>query len=199
MEDWNRTIFATINASADPDAMLVATAVAIASYAVFAVPLVLGVLWLWGRPTRRGGLVVTLTAAVMALACNQLIALVWFHPRPFALRIGRTLIPHANDSSFPSDHVTVLVATGLGLWLWARYRSAALVLLILAVPVAWSRVFLGVHFPLDVVGAVATACTGQVFATPSRAWIDRTVMPRLVEPIYRTALSLPIERGWVRP
>jgi undecaprenyl-diphosphatase len=66
-------------------------------------------------------------------------------------------------------------------------------------PVAWSRMFLGVHFPLDMLGAIPVATLGILLMAPLREWVTRTVVPRLAEPLYRRIFALPIGRGWVRP
>ncbi|MEX8493621.1 phosphatase PAP2 family protein [Sphaerotilus sp.] len=60
---------------------------------------------------------------------------------------------HAPDASFPSDHGTVFSAVSLclllaGEWVWG------LAVLMVGMGVAWARVYLGVHFPLDMLGAV---------------------------------------------
>jgi undecaprenyl-diphosphatase len=42
------------------------------------------------------------------LLINQVIILLWQHPRPFVIGLGHTYLAHAADSSFPSDHLTLL-------------------------------------------------------------------------------------------
>jgi len=91
------------------------------------------------------------------------------------------------------------VAAGLGLLVWTHHRCAGLITLALALPVAWSRLFLGVHFPLDMIGAIPVACTGLLVVKPFRAWVDRTLTPCWIEPLYRRVFSIPIHRGWVQP
>ena len=199
MEDWNATIFLALNAPEHPAAGLVMFAVALAQWAIFLVPVLLVVLWLWGDRQSRAGLLLAFFGAELALAFNQIIALLWYHPRPFAVPIGRTLVEHVADSSFPSDHMTFLLAVGLGLLAWTQQRWAGLQVLALAVPVAWSRLFLGVHFPLDMLGAIPIAAIGILLVMPFREWVRWTIVPRLAEPLYRRVFALPIGRGWVRP
>ena len=132
------------------------------------------------------------------LGLNQVTAAIWYHPRPFAVPIGRTLIEHAPDSSFPSDHVTFLIASGLGLLAWTHHRWAGFAILVLSVPVAWARMFLGVHFPLDMVGAIPIGSLGLLISAPFRAWVFDIVCPRYVGRIYQVVFSRPIQRRWVR-
>lgn len=198
METWNRAVFLALNAPERASDMTVKLAMALAQDAIFLVPVLLATLWLWGRAQDRAGLLVTFVGAEIALGFNQIAALLWYHPRPFAVPIGRTLVEHAPDSSFPSDHVTFLVATGLGLVLWTGHRFAALAILALAIPVAWARLYLGIHFPLDMVGALPVAGLGVASVYPFRTWASGILMPRWVEPLYRAIFVLPIRKGWIR-
>lgn len=159
---------------------------------------VAAVLWLWGNPANRTGLLLAFCGAEIALAFNQIIALLWYHPRPFAVSAGHTLVEHVADSSFPSDHVTFIAAIGMGLLAWTHTRWAGSLVLVAAVPVAWSRLFLGVHFPLDMLGAIPVAAAGVLAVAPFRRWTGGKAMPKVVEPIYRRLFALPIGRGWVR-
>lgn len=80
--------------------------------------------------------------------------------------LGHTLIAQAPDASFPSDHGTVFSAVSLclllaGEWMWG------LVVLMVGVCVAWSRVYLGVHFPLDMIGAVGVSLLSYMLVSPA--------------------------------
>jgi len=69
---------------------------------------------------------------------------------------------HAGGYGFPSGHATVTtLLVLLGLWWWTQGRSpssrtAAWVLgAVVMAAVGWDRIYLGVHFPTDVVGGIA--------------------------------------------
>jgi undecaprenyl-diphosphatase len=199
METWNRAVFLALNAPEHPNSGVVSLAIAIAQWTIFLVPLILATLWLWGGREDRSGLLLAFCGAEVALGFNQLAAAVWYHPRPFAVPIGRTLVEHVADSSFPSDHATFLVAVGLGLLAWSHHRWAGFLTLALVVPVAWSRLFLGIHFPLDMLGAIPVACAGLLVVAPFRSWAERTLTSRWIEPLYGRVFLVPIRRGWVEP
>jgi undecaprenyl-diphosphatase len=69
----------------------------------------------------------------------------------------------APEPGFPSDHVTVFRSSACTTLATRRFARSGLLWVGLALLEGWSRVFLGVHFPLDVFGALpvaglATAC-----------------------------------------
>ena len=73
-------------------------------------------------------------------------------PRPYEVVPSAVLRQQpAHGSSFPSSHTAVAFAVALTLIPYLP-RSGAIVALVYASMVAWSRMYLGVHYPLDVIG-----------------------------------------------
>lgn len=181
-------LFLLINASAAASPILVTVAEIIAAQLIYAIPLLLIALWIWGEPERRAGLVATAITAALALSANQLAGMLWYEPRPFMIGLGRTLMAHVPENSFPSDHTTFVLTVGLALIVsraaptWGKIVSAAAAL------IAWARVYLGLHFPLDMLASALIACLfGGIAAFlegPARRW----VMP-IANPIYEGALD----------
>ena len=123
---------------------------------------------------RRCG--ITLSAGLFGslLICNLLLKNLVARPRPFWIREGMELLVKAPaDYSFPSGHTMVSVIAAVILF---RYdKRAGIPALILAAAVAFSRLYLYVHFPSDV---LAGAILGILTAFAVIAVTDRIFRKR---------------------
>jgi undecaprenyl-diphosphatase len=153
----NSHLFLLINASATASPIKVMLAEIIASELIYSIPLVLLALWIWGEADKRAGLASTTIASALAFGANQLVGLLWYEPRPFMIGIGHTLMAHAPDNSFPSDHTTTILAAGIGLIATRAAPTWGMLLSASAVLVAWSRIYLGLHFPIDMLASALIA------------------------------------------
>ncbi|WP_298292195.1 phosphatase PAP2 family protein [Thiomonas sp.] len=181
-------------ASGSAGAVSIGIARVLAEYAIAAVPLLL--VWGWLRqPAGRAALLQATAAALLALGVNQLIGTVFFEPRPFAIGLGPALLAHAPDSGFPSDHVTVLAAVAVSLLLHPAWRRTGMLLAALAAAVAWARVYLGVHWPLDMVGAVIVGGATALALHAARRLLIAPLLPPLLR-LYRWLFARGIQRGW---
>jgi undecaprenyl-diphosphatase len=197
MNDLNNSLFLMINAGPGASGMVSVIARFLAEGLIWILPLGLIVGWLRGSSATRQLLVAATVSGVAGLLMNQLIGLVWYHPRPFETGIGQTLMQHAQDSSFPSDHLTLIWAIAFNLLLHEHSRLAGWTLALLGLPIAWARIYLGVHFPLDILGAaiVAVSCAWIIFRG------EHYVVPPLLtvlQWLYRILFAGCIRRGWVQ-
>lgn len=89
--------------------------------------------------------------------------------RPAGLTGDAVLRAAQGGPGFPSGHVAVLTALCLTVWLFVSWPWR-IALLVLIIAEAWSRVFLGVHAPLDVIGAFGAGCivVGVLHLAPAR-------------------------------
>lgn len=200
LEHYNQLWFSHINAAPGLGGWQLFAALAMAEWLIWLIPAGLVLLWFVGAERNRQAAVTAVLSATLALLLNGMLALVWFHTRPFVDGVGHTFLSHAADSSFPSDHATLMLSVGLALTAAHSVASRRIgcVLLALSPLVAWARVFLGVHYPLDMAGALGVAaCTTLVMNTPmAQAGCRRVTM--VCESVYRQMLSAPIARGWIR-
>jgi undecaprenyl-diphosphatase len=100
---------------------------------------------------------------LVADGLGQLAAQVLKDVIPRARPHVHALVTRPHSHSFPSGHATASFACATFLAL--TFPRLWLPLVVLAAAVAWSRVYVGVHFPLDVLaGAVLGAAIGVVVA-----------------------------------
>lgn len=100
-------------------------------------------------------------AFVLSIAARALVD----NPRPFVVGGFEPLVPHDPDNGFPSDH-TLLVASVASLISFFN-RRYAVVLWLIALLVGISRIYAGVHHPIDILGSIAISITAAliVYAT----------------------------------
>jgi undecaprenyl-diphosphatase len=197
MESLNQTLFLWLNAPEHPSALALAVAVFFAERLVWAVPLLMAIGWLRGREDTRKTMLIAAASELVALVVNQLIGLTWSHPRPFVIGLGHTFIPHVADSSFPSDHLTLWWAVAFSLLLQRRPRPLGVALALLGLPIAWSRIYLGVHFPFDMLGAATVAALSAWLTLHETRWYLGGSY-RLATGIHRRFFGRLIALGWVQ-
>ncbi|GGZ09279.1 phosphatase PAP2 family protein [Streptomyces nitrosporeus] len=160
-------------------------------------------LWCWWSVRRRGtteesvtavaGLVWAPLAAGIALIINIPIRGFVERPRPFNDHDGlEVLVEGKTDFSFVSDHATMAMAIAVGLFV--ANRKFGLFALGLALLEGFCRIYMGVHYPTDVIGGFAlgtavalllaplammllTPLLGAVARTDSVGWMVRSRKP----------------------
>lgn len=88
---------------------------------------------------------------------NVLLGALWFHDRPFVDHPRQTLllVHHAADNSFPSDHASLAFAIAFAVI--AFHRRLGLLLFLGAACIGADRIFVGVHYPLEVLASLFVA------------------------------------------
>lgn len=103
--------------------------------------------------TRKTGLAVMLGLVLEVICCNVILKPFVARLRPFDVNTSiQLLIPRPTDFSFPSGHTGAAFASASALYFSKnRFRGLAL---ILAALIGFSRLYLYVHYPTDVLAGV---------------------------------------------
>jgi undecaprenyl-diphosphatase len=92
---------------------------------------------------------------LVGIALGETLKIVAYRARPFVgIETITTRVPTDLDSSFPSGHVLIVTIGAAFSLLKFRKRLVSLLLSLEAAIVCYSRVYVGVHYPLDVVAGV---------------------------------------------
>src|SRR5258708_18528394 len=124
---------------------------------LYIVLLAIALVWYLMQP--RKAQIEMIAWGVVALPLMYLLlviaGMVYFDPRPFVVDNFTPLIPHAPDNGFPSDHTLLCSATSSIVFFYNKWFSG--VLWILTALLGASRVYTGLHHPLDIPASVGMA------------------------------------------
>ncbi len=125
--------------------------------AYFWVPVV-ALMWILGtvfknEKAKKGALMLAVVFIIIIIIGLTLKA-VYYRPRPFlTLSNVLVLVPKDFDSSFPSGHALIVAGGAAAAFFFLRKRYS-IPLIVEAALVCYSRVYVGVHYPTDVLAGV---------------------------------------------
>jgi len=151
----NIAVFKVINGFAHKSGLLDKIMILLSKYGPLIFMATLAAIYLYGVYRKdkmlRYAAIDTLAITVINMFLGFVIVSFYYEPRPFVSNKVNLLIPHAPDTSFPSDHSLGTMSIALGINNY--YKICGKVLIVLSLLVGVSRVYVGDHYPMDVVGS----------------------------------------------
>ncbi|MCZ2497235.1 phosphatase PAP2 family protein [Xylophilus sp. Kf1] len=176
LNHFDTSLFLWLNAGASPHVALVSFATFMSDIAPSMAGIGLLVTAVVGGPALRRTVVRCLLGMMLSWLVVSMLRRGFPMPRPAALNLGWQWMAHSNSSGFPSHHAAGALACWAGLAISPALRARpawGLAGLVVALSIAWSRIFLGVHFPRDV---VVGAAIGWISAIGVAAVADRLAL-----------------------
>ena len=121
--------------------------------------------------TRKSGLVLAGALVVDALLCNVIFKPLIARTRPFDVNTAvQLLVGRPTDYSFPSGHTAASFASVAALFM-AGEKKLWKPALVLAVLIAFSRLYLYVHYPTDVLGGLTLGLVAGYLGSRLVLWL----------------------------
>ena len=162
MENLNQKWFLFINSFATKNHTLDFLMIMIAkSLPYFFIALLL---YLWFTNKKNEALFAGFSTS-LGVGINLAIGLFYFHNRPFMDNLGVGLLFHKAENSFPSDHTTFVLAISLMLLTFKTTKILGVVTTIFALWCGVARIYLGVHYPFDIIGSIFVSSIAVITIT----------------------------------
>lgn len=142
----------------------------------------------------RAAILWIIIACGLAYAFNLLIEQFVFEPRPFVSHKVHLLVAHAADASFPSDHLAwSFAAIGMLLFAFLPFFTSTrandqtaprpsllrkpvwylIAAFVIGCCIGYARVYVGVHYPGDILGGAIDGLIAALIVTAVRHWLSR--------------------------
>ena len=135
--------------------------------------IVLAVVLLILPKTRKTGIIVAAALLMDLILCNLILKNLVARVRPYDVKTAiAILIKKPLDFSFPSGHTAASFAAMTALFL-AKMKKAWIAALVLAVLIAFSRLYFYVHYPTDVLGGAVVGILSGIIGYAIVEKIDK--------------------------
>lgn len=163
-------IFEFFNQLAGKAGILDNIMIGLAKYGVLLMAIPLLLIWFRSDEEGKKAALLSLLSMAIALLINQLIGHLYFRDRPFVFHDVNLLLDRSTDPSFPSDHTTFVF--GIAWLLLFKNKRIGALALGLATLVGISRIFVGTHYPGDVLGGALVGLISAVLVWKARNLLD---------------------------
>ena len=122
--------------------------------------------------TRRAGLCLLFSLLIEALICDVTLKKLVARVRPYEVNTQiQLIVKRLSDYSFPSGHTGLCFAGAVSFLLSEKNKKPGVLALILAVLVAFSRLYLYVHYPTDVLAGIVVGVVSGIAGAKLGDWL----------------------------
>ncbi|ENU16345.1 phosphatase PAP2 family protein [Acinetobacter lwoffii] len=196
LDQLNLSLFHVLNVPDQASIWIINYASLIAHDLVYLFLLIFAIAWFRGSYQVKTGIIKAFIFTAITLLMSEVLSAVLNTPRPFVMDVGRTLIEHAPTGSFPSNHMSIFSGIAFAYY-FSPQRDLGRILIWTAWLVAWSRVYVGVHFPIDMLGAFLMAITVNLAGLPLWWKYENQIM-NFILGIHYWLFSPLIRMGWIK-
>ena len=196
LDQLNLYLFHILNVPDQASIWMINYASLIAHDLVYLFLLIFAIAWFRGSYQVKTGIIKAFIFTAITLLMSEVLSAILNTPRPFVMDIGRTLIEHAPTGSFPSNHMSIFSGIAFAYY-FSPQRDLGRILIWTAWLVAWSRVYVGVHFPIDMLGAFLMAIIVNLAGLPLW-WKYENQIINFILGIHYWLFSPLIRMGWIK-
>ena len=196
LDQLNLQLFHILNVPDQTSIWMINYASLIAHDLVYLFLLIFAIAWFRGSYEVKTGIIKAFIFTAITLLMSEVLSAVLNTPRPFVMDVGRTLIEHAPTGSFPSNHMSIFSGIAFAYY-FSPQRDLGRILIWTAWLVAWSRVYVGVHFPIDMLGAFLMAIIVNLAGLPLW-WKYENQIINFILGIHYWLFSPLIRMGWIK-
>lgn len=112
-------------------------------------------------------------SVLLAMGISQMIGLMWFRNRPYIDHPVNRLVTVTADASFPSDHAAGSFSIAGSIL--SEHSLGGVILTVMAVLLSLSRVYVGVHYPSDILGGMAVGLFSSMVINKNREILEKPI------------------------
>lgn len=156
LDSINSTIFYLISANKLTSINVIKIAIFFSKYLIYLLPVIscLFCFWKFSKNLLYQRLFIfkTFIVVLIGFLISTVLKLIFYKDRPFVHANNQRFLYHLETSSFPSNHASVSFSFLFSYFFWFKNVFCFLFFL-LTLLIIWSKVFLGIHWPLDIIGS----------------------------------------------
>lgn len=194
--ELNLDLFHLINGTNQSFPWLTQFGLFVAKDLLYVLLIIFALCWLRGNTLVKTYISKAFIFTAVALCISLTFSNLFYFPRPFTLGLGHQILAHAPNGSFPSDHMLIFSCIAFS-YLFSPFKKLAVLLLLIAVLVGWSRVFVGVHFPVDILAGFSLAFLVNIFGLKLWSHYQERIM-QIILKIYYLLFNPLIKKGLVK-